>query len=88
MKKISLSVSLLSSALLLCGYSSAAWSEDKQPEAPFHSLEWFKQHEAERAATVEACKKMAHPRGTEECRNAIDASFRGGSYTKSKPQSW
>lgn len=32
MKKNSLSVRLLSSALLLWGCSSAAWSEDKQPD--------------------------------------------------------
>ena len=52
------------------------------------SLEWYKAHDNERNAKVEECKKASNPRGTEECRNAIDASFRSGAYTYGPNKSW
>lgn len=57
-------------------------------EAGAQSLEWYKAHDKERNAKVEECKKASEPRGTEDCRSAIDASFRSGSYTKSPDRSW
>ncbi|MCG8707638.1 EexN family lipoprotein [Brenneria sp. 4F2] len=57
-------------------------------DAGAQSLDWYKAHDKERNAKVEECKKSSDPRGTEDCRNAIDASFRSGSYTKSPNKSW
>jgi len=57
-------------------------------DANAQSLEWYKANDKERNAKVEECKKASDPRGTEDCRNAIDASFRNGSYTKSPNKSW
>lgn len=52
------------------------------------SLEWYKAHDKERNTKVEECKKTSNPRGTEDCRNAIDASVRAGNFTYSKNQEW
>lgn len=58
-------------------------------DAVAQSLEWYKAHDKERDAKVEECKKASDPRGTEDCRNAIDASFRAdGNITESKPKEW
>lgn len=57
-------------------------------DAGAQSLEWYKAHDKKRNAKVEECKKASGPRGTEDCRNAIDASFRSGSYTKSPNKGW
>lgn len=56
--------------------------------ADAQSLEWYKAHDKERNEKVEECKKASDPRGTEDCRNAIDASVRSGSFTKSPEKSW
>ncbi|WP_420897376.1 EexN family lipoprotein [Erwinia persicina] len=51
--------------------------------------EWYKAHDKERNAKYEQCRKASDPRGTEDCRNAIDATVHGGSFTKSSPnKSW
>ncbi|WP_342656127.1 EexN family lipoprotein (plasmid) [Pantoea sp. RSPAM1] len=76
MKTGLISLSLLST-LLLTGCDAGA-----------HSLEWYKAHGKERNAKVEECKKASDPRGTEDCRNAIDATVLGGSFTKSPAKSW
>lgn len=34
------------------------------------------------------CRKPSDPRGTEDCRNAIDATVHGGSFTKSPDKTW
>lgn len=53
------------------------------------SLEWYKAHDKKRNEKIEECKKTSNPRGTEDCRNAIDASVRaGGNITHSRPQEW
>lgn len=57
-------------------------------DADAQSIEWYKVHDKERNAKVEECKKASDPRGTEACRNAIDASFCSGSYTKSPGNGW
>ena len=58
-------------------------------DAGAQSLEWYKAHEKERNEKVEECKKASDPRGTEDCRNAIDASVRADSnITRSKPKEW
>lgn len=57
-------------------------------DAGAQSIEWYKAHDKEREAKFEECKKLSDPRGTEDCRNAIDATVRGGSFTKSPNKSW
>ncbi|EAR4523470.1 entry exclusion protein [Salmonella enterica] len=58
-------------------------------DAGSQSLEWYKTHDKERNAKVEECKKASNPRGTEDCRNAIDASLRADSnITHGKPKAW
>jgi len=58
-------------------------------DAGAQSLEWYKAHDKERNAKIEECKKASDPRGTEDCRNAIDASVRAdGNITESKPKEW
>ena len=58
-------------------------------DADTQTPEWYKAHDKERNAKVEECKKASDPRGTEDCRNAIDASFRAdGNITESKPKEW
>ncbi|MGY5957232.1 EexN family lipoprotein [Kosakonia sp. BK9b] len=57
-------------------------------DANAQSIEWYKTHDKERNAKVEECKKASNPRGTEDCRNAIDASVRSGAYTRSPAKSW
>lgn len=53
------------------------------------SLEWYEAHDKERNTKVEECKKASDPRGTQDCRNAIDASVRAGSnITHNKPKAW
>lgn len=53
------------------------------------SMDWYKAHNAERKAKYEECTKASDPRGTEDCRNAIDASVRAdGNITESKPKEW
>lgn len=76
MKTGFVSLSLLA-AVLLTGCDAGA-----------QSIEWYLAHDKERDAKVEECKKASDPRGTEDCRNAIDASFRGGHYTKSPNKGW
>lgn len=76
MKTGLISLSLLST-LLLTGCDAGA-----------QSLEWYKAHDKERNTKVEECKKSSDPRGTEDCRNAIDATVLGGSFTKSPAKSW
>lgn len=70
MKTGLLSAGLLAS-LLLTGCDAGA-----------KSIEWYKAHDKERAAKYEECRNASEPRGTEDCRNAIDATVRGGSFTK------
>nr|WP_318375274.1 EexN family lipoprotein [Enterobacter sp.] len=58
-------------------------------DAGAKSLEWYKAHDKERTAKFEECRKSSDPRGTEDCRNAIDATVHRGSFTKSRPyKSW
>lgn len=58
-------------------------------DAGAKSIEWYKAHDKERNAKYEQCRKASDPRGTEDCRNAIDANVHGGSFTKSSPnKSW
>lgn len=76
MKTGLLSLGLLT-AVLLAGCDAGA-----------KSLEWYKAHDKERAAKYEECRKATDPRGTEDCRNAIDATVLGGSFTKSPEKSW
>lgn len=57
-------------------------------DAGAQSIEWYQSHDKEREAKFEECKKASNPRGTEDCRNAIDATFRAGSYTKSPNKGW
>lgn len=77
MKKALLTLGFLA-ATLLTGCDTGA-----------QSLVWYKAHDKERNAKVEECKKASNPRGTEVCRNAIDASVRAeGNITPSKPKEW
>lgn len=76
MKKGLLSLGLLASILII-GFDANA-----------QSLEWYKAHDKERDAKVEECRKAKDPRGTEDCRNARDTSFRSGSYTHGPNKSW
>lgn len=58
-------------------------------DAGAKSIEWYKAHDKERNAKYEQCRKASDPRGTEDCRNAIDATVHGGSFTKSgSNKSW
>ena len=52
------------------------------------SIDWYKAHDAERKAKYKECTKASDQRGTEDCRNAINATVHGGSYTKSPDKSW
>ncbi|NMP26233.1 EexN family lipoprotein [Rahnella sp. SAP-1] len=52
-------------------------------DAASQNFEWFKTHDKERQAKIEECKKATDPRGNEDCRNTIDASFASGTFTKS-----
>lgn len=73
---------LLSLSLLAAGLLTGCNAEAK-------SLEWYKAHDKERTAKYEECRKASDPRGTEDCRNAIDATVHGGSFTKSSSnKSW
>ena len=54
-----------------------------------HSVERYKQHEAERNAMIAKCR--ANPdlvRTDENCRNAADAQALSGSYTPSPEKRW
>lgn len=66
---------MFSSLLLTCG-------------AKAHNIDWYKSHNEARNEKVEECKKLDNPRSTEDCRTAIDASVRSGSYTKSPEKKW
>ncbi|WP_411353842.1 EexN family lipoprotein [Pantoea agglomerans] len=60
-------------------------------DAGAKSIDWYKAHDAERKAKYEECTKASDPRGTEDCRNAIDAidaTVHSGSFTKSPNKSW
>ncbi|NEG56495.1 EexN family lipoprotein [Pantoea agglomerans] len=57
-------------------------------DAGAKSLNWYKAHDAERKAKYKECTKASDQRGTEDCRNAINATVHGGSYTKSPDKSW
>ncbi|MGC0984876.1 EexN family lipoprotein [Pantoea agglomerans] len=58
-------------------------------DAGAKGIDWFKAHDAERQAKYEECTKASDdPRGTEDCRNAIDATVHSGSFTKSPDKSW
>ncbi|MVT79255.1 entry exclusion protein [Pantoea agglomerans] len=70
-----LSLVLLATTLLTCCDAGAK------------SIDWYKAHDAEREAKYEECTKASDPRGTEDCRNAIDATVYGGSFTKSPNKS-
>ncbi|HIB5911796.1 TPA: EexN family lipoprotein [Klebsiella pneumoniae] len=76
MKTGLMSLSLLA-AILLTGCDEGAKSE-----------EWYKAHDTERRAKYEECRKESSPRGTEDCRNAIDATVHGGHFTKSPHKVW
>jgi len=76
MKTGLISLSLLA-AILLTGCDEHAKSE-----------EWYKAHDKERRAKYEECRKESNPRGTEDCRNAIDATVHGGHFTKSPYKVW
>ena len=78
MKTRLLPLGLLATVLLTTGYDATA----------SQNLEWFKTHDKERQAKIEECKKKTEPRGTEDCRNAIDASFASGTFTKSSGRTW
>lgn len=47
------------------------------------SIDWYKSHDSERAKKFDECRKLSNPRGTEDCRNAIDATATGGTFTQS-----
>lgn len=54
-----------------------------------HSVEYYKQNEAEGAAMIEKC--MANPdlsTKTSNCASAADAKALSGSFTPSKPRAW
>lgn len=57
-------------------------------DAGAKSLNWYKAHDAERKAKYEECTKASDPRGTEDCRNALDATVHSGSFTKRPNKSW
>lgn len=76
MKKGLLSLGL-AATVLLTGCDEGAQSQ-----------EWYKAHDKERIAKYDECTKASDPRGTEDCRNAIDATVHGGSFTKSPNKSW
>ena len=57
-------------------------------DAGAKGIDWYKAHDAERKAKYKECTKASDPRGTEDCRNAIDATVYGGSFTKSPNKSW
>ncbi|MHA8113517.1 EexN family lipoprotein [Kosakonia cowanii] len=46
------------------------------------SIQWYNDHENERDAKMQECVKKSNPRGTEDCRNAIDAYVHGGQSIK------
>ncbi|WP_432422186.1 EexN family lipoprotein [Robbsia betulipollinis] len=57
----------------------------KSPE----SIEWYRQHEAERNATLATCKKVANRADwNQDCRNAIDAEASSGTFTRSPEMKW
>lgn len=76
MKTGLLSLVLLATTLLTCC------------DAGEKSIDWYKAHDAERKAKYKECTKASDQRGTEDCRNAIDATVHGGSFTKSPNKSW
>lgn len=69
--KAELLVSGLLAAALLTGYNADA-----------KSLDWSKTHDKERSVKYEECRKSSGPRGTKDCRYAMDATVHGGSFTK------
>ncbi len=71
MKTGLISLGLLTS-ILLTGCDEGAKSE-----------EWYKAHNKERKSKYEECRKEPNPRGTEDCRYAIDADVHAGQFTKS-----
>lgn len=76
MKTGLISLGLLTS-ILLTGCDEGAKSE-----------EWYKAHNKERKSKYEECRKEPNPRGTEDCRNAIDADVHAGQFTKSSEKGW
>ncbi|MGX9242712.1 EexN family lipoprotein [Pantoea dispersa] len=67
----------LLTSILLTGCDEGAKSE-----------EWYKAHNKERKSKYEECRKEPNPRGTEDCRNAIDADIHAGQFTKSPEKGW
>ncbi|MGJ8713295.1 EexN family lipoprotein, partial [Pantoea agglomerans] len=57
-------------------------------DAGAKSMDWYKEHDVECKAQYEECTKASDPRGIEDCRNAIDSTVHGGSFTKSPNKSW
>ncbi len=76
MKKVILSLGL-AATVLLTGCDEGVKSQ-----------EWYKAHDKERIAKYYECTKASDPSGTDDCRNAIDATVNGGSFTKSPNKSW
>ncbi|MGC0810396.1 EexN family lipoprotein [Pantoea agglomerans] len=57
-------------------------------DAGAKSIDWYKAHDAERKAKYKECTKASDQRGTEDCRNAINATVHGCSFIKSPNKSW
>jgi len=82
-KLLSISCENLGSVLLV----SVLLASCSKPDV--YSVEWYKQHEAERNAMIAKCR--ADPdlvRKDENCRNAADAQALSGSYTPSPEKKW
>lgn len=52
------------------------------------SLECYKTHHDERNVKVKYCNKKSELRKTEDCRNALDASFLVMPYTRDSHKAW
>ncbi|WP_322075544.1 EexN family lipoprotein [Burkholderia cenocepacia] len=55
-----------------------------------HSVQWYKEHAAEREAMVKQClaDREFFKKNTQECQNAGDAAAAGGQFTPSPERKW
>lgn len=73
--------------VFICAASTMLASCEKQ--VPGHSVEYFKQHAAERSTVLTNCKAKPDLFKTDaNCRAAADAEALSGSFTPSKPKVW
>jgi len=82
-KLLGISCASLGSGLLVSALLTSCGKPNVQ------SVEWYKQHEAERNAMLTKCRADSDlVRKDENCRNAADAQALSDSYTPSPEKKW